>query len=116
MKYQFIGVHRSAYGVEEMCQSLAVSVSGYYAWRKRQKSSRDRANEELLRLIWEIYWKYRRCYGSQRITEELRERGYGCSEKRVARLMRKHGIVSILKKQFKVTTQSKHIYCDIADK
>ncbi len=108
MKYQFIEGHRSAYGVEEMCQSLAVSVSGYYAWRRRGKSRRKRANEELLRLIREIYWKYRRRYGSPRITEELRERGYRCSEKRVARLMRKHGIVSKLKKRFKITTQSKH--------
>jgi hypothetical protein len=38
MKYEYIASHQKEYGVGLACRTLEVSVSGYYAWRKRQPS------------------------------------------------------------------------------
>ena len=47
-------------------------------------------------------------YGSPRITEDIQIKGIRCSENRVARLMKVHGIIAKAKKKFKATTSSKH--------
>lgn len=58
--------------------------------------------------IRESHKNSRRAYGSPRITEDLQAKGMRCSENRVARLMKVHGIVGKAKKKFKATTNSKH--------
>jgi putative transposase len=47
MKYRFIAQHHQQYPVILMCQVLEVSVSGYYAWKQRPVSVRQRADEQL---------------------------------------------------------------------
>jgi len=47
-------------------------------------------------------------YGSPRIVEELRARGYVISRKRVERLMRADGLQAKHSRKFRVTTDSKH--------
>jgi putative transposase len=108
MKYCFMEENRSTFEVKEMCQSLKISRSGYYRWRKGGKSLRAQENEQLVTAIREAHSKSRQCYGSPRITEELRAGGYQCSKNRIARLMKKHGIVAKMRRRFKVTTHSKH--------
>lgn len=49
-------------------------------------------------------------YGSPRITAELHKEGDVVSRSYVARLMKKHGIRSKVKKKFKITTDSSHSY------
>lgn len=92
MKYEFIHHHRDQFPVSRMCQVLAVSVSGYYAWRKRPLSQREMANQELVRHMQTIAEQSDQTYGSPRIHAELRDQGHRCNLKRVARLMRRHGI------------------------
>jgi putative transposase len=91
-----------------MCRTLGVSRSGYYAWRKKPVSDREKENEELAAEIRDIHRRSRRTYGSPRVHAELRGRGYRIGCNRVARLMRECGIRSKVKKRFKVTTHSKH--------
>lgn len=45
-----------------------------------------------MRLIKELHQGYRRAYGAARIHQELRNRGYSCSRRRINRLMRELGI------------------------
>jgi putative transposase len=78
--------------VKGMCQALEASRSGYYAWRGRIPSRRTQENAQLLETIRELHHRSRRTYGSPRMTQELRERGHGCSENRIARIMRENGI------------------------
>ncbi len=91
MRYQFIEEHRQEFMVTLMCRVLAVSTSGYYAWRTRPVSTREMANRSLLKEIKAVHEGSRGTYGSPRIYHELKER-VSCSRNRVARLMRKHGI------------------------
>lgn len=111
MKYWVI--HETAkeykhYSIEKMCRILNVSRSGYYRWCKRDESLRKKKDSELKEMIFAIYLKYKKRYGSPRIHDELRDMGIRCSRKRVERLMRELGIKARHKRQFRVTTNSKH--------
>ncbi len=95
--------------VEKMCAVLDVSRSGYYSWLKRPESKRARENKILLKQIKKVHQdKNKRVYGSPRMTQELRDQGFRCSENRVASLMRQNRIRAKTKRRFKVTTKSKH--------
>jgi putative transposase len=83
---------------------LAVSVSGYYAWRKRNPSARVAADAELTERIVTIHAQSPHTYGAPRIHAELLDIGIQCGRKRVARLMRAAGIVGCHRRQRVVTT------------
>jgi putative transposase len=80
------------YTTTELCEAFDVSRSGYYAWREREPSARQQANARLVEAIQLLRQGQEACYGSPRMTEELQARGHPCSENRVARLMRAHGL------------------------
>ena len=106
MKYAFMDEHRERYRLQSMCNVLKVSRSGYYAWKRRSPSKRQRENMELLIKIQEIYKKRRRVYGSPRITQELNEEGIGCGKNRVARIMKENGIRAYIRKRFRGRVES----------
>ena len=91
-----------------MCQVLNVSSSGYYNWRGRPESARALSNSALDSEIHQVYGEHKQRYGVPRITEELKDRGFSCSENRVARRMTKLGLKGIQAKKFKRTTDSNH--------
>jgi transposase InsO family protein len=78
--------------LRELCAALEVSRSGYYAWRARGPSVRSQANARLLEKIQTLRQGEEACYGSPRMAAELKAQGEVCSENRVARLMRAHGL------------------------
>lgn len=66
---------------------------------------------ELLVQIDAVHKKSRCRYGSPRITAELNKEGFVASRPRVARLMRRANIKSIVRKKYRVqTTDSNHVY------
>jgi transposase InsO family protein len=90
---------------------MKVSVSGYYYWLKHPVGCRIIKEETLLFDIHKVYNNSKKRYGSPRITSELRELGIQVSRPRVARLMKKANIKSIIRKKYRVqTTDSKHSY------
>lgn len=91
-----------------MCQVLGVSKSGYYHWRKREKSNQQLRREELTRQIKEVYINSRSIYGSPKITKKLNQKGIDVSQKTVTRIMKAEGIRSKTVKKYKATTNSKH--------
>ena len=110
MRFRAIRRHERRYPIGLMCRVLEVSRGGYYAWRGRGDSARAVSDRELVRQIREIHTGFRRAYGSPRVHSELIDRGFCCSENRVARLMREHGIRARRARRFRVTTQSNHEY------
>ncbi len=87
---------------------MEVSVSGYYAWRKRLPSAQEQQNTILLEQIKTVHEQSDQTYGSPRIYAELKDAGIACSQKRVARLMRLSQLYAVTAKRFVVTTDSKH--------
>ncbi len=94
-----------------MCKVLKVSSSGYYYWRKNPVGARQLKQTRLLDDIRQVHTQSQYRYGSPRIADELRERGVKASRNRVARLMHKAAIRSIMYKKYRVqTTDSSHDY------
>lgn len=91
-----------------MCRVLEVSTSGYYDWRARSESRRQKEDRCLVVEIKAIHRQSRQTYGSPRIHDQLKDRGLRCGKKRVARLMRLHGIRAKQTRRFKATTDSAH--------
>lgn len=97
---------RERYSVTRLCRALNVSLSGYYAWRKRDVSQHDRNDQRLTKRIKQLFVNNRRVYGSPRIWKELRAEGEGVGQRRVARLMRQAGLKAIHPRKRVVTTRS----------
>jgi transposase InsO family protein len=100
--------HCDEFSIALLCQVMEVSVSSYYAWRKRPESERKEENQQILEKIKDIHKQSRQTYGSPRVYGELKKQNISCSENRVARLMKLHQIAAKRKRRFVVTTDSKH--------
>lgn len=107
---------KNDHSVEQLCQMLEVSVSGYYDWAKRQASPGPRAREDgdLACQIAGVHESSRRTYGSPRIVAALRAQGRRHGRNRVARLMRLQGLRGRQASRYRPrTTESRHS-CPIA--
>lgn len=92
-----------------MCRVLSISRSGYYEWLSRGESLRSMAYAKDSKEIISIYETSQKRYGSYKIHAELSSRGIKTSRNRVARIMKKQGIKSIVNKKHRVqTTDSNH--------
>lgn len=92
-RFRFVSEHHHAYGIKRLCQVLGVSRSGFYAWRDREPSAHAVRDAELAAVVSEVHSRSRRTYGSPRVHAELHRLGHATARKRVARLMREHGLV-----------------------
>jgi len=92
MRFQFIAEHLRDFCVARLCSALDVSRSGFYAWRDRPTSARDREDGRFRVLIRGIHKRSRSTYGVPRVQEELRGLGLHVSRKRIARLMTEDGL------------------------
>lgn len=75
-----------------MCRCLKVSASGYYDWKSRPPSAREKENGRLLERIRTLHRESGEALGSPRMHEELLEEGFSCGVHRVARLMKADGL------------------------
>jgi putative transposase len=106
MTYQFMAEHRQEYPITTMCRALEVSVSGYYAWCKREPSQHARSDAQLAKQVKTAFQANRCVYGSPRVHAELHAQGLHCARKRVARLMREQGLFARRPRHRTVTTKS----------
>ncbi len=108
--YRFIHAEEAlgTWSVRRMCSALRVHRSGYYAWRDGPASSHAAEDARLVVHIKAIHRRSRATYGAPRVHAELVAEGHYVGRRRVARLMREHGLVGIPKKRFRATTDSDH--------
>ena len=109
MKYAWIDAQRRKFPLPDMCEVLAVSISGYRAWRRGGKPDRTCLTDpQAVVLIKSIHAEVKAAYGSRRMHRELQGRGQRIGLRRVERLMRDNGIRARHKRRFKATTDSRH--------
>jgi putative transposase len=84
--------------------------SGYYKWLHKTPSVRALRNLLLTKEIHRIYRLSSGRYGSPRITKELTMQGIQASKVLVAKLMKQQQLKSIIRKKYRVTTNSAHKY------
>ena len=103
----FIAEHEQEFEIKIMCRVLGVSVSGYYAWRKRAPSQRQRDNAGWAAAIRQTHRASRQTYGYRRVHAALKAQGWVVNRKRVARLMREQGLAGCQRRRKRpITTQS----------
>ena len=99
------------YTIMKMAELFGVSRSAYYKWLKSGLTkSHDDPDAELIRLIREIVLNHNYRYGNPRVRKELMKKGIRVSKKKVARLMREHGLNARRMRKYTTTTDSKHSY------
>jgi len=98
--------------VGAMCKALAVSSSGYYAWRNREPNAHQQRDTWLAQQIKQVFETSRRTYGSNRVHQALRRADIRTSRKRVARLMQVQGLRSVRarKRRVSLTRAGNHAY------
>jgi len=105
VKYALIDRECSNHSVCVLCRVLQVSRSGFYAWRARAPSARDRANAVLVSEIRRVHREHRQACGALKTWKVLNRAGIACGKHRVARLRKLHGIEANRKRRFRVTTE-----------
>jgi putative transposase len=109
VKFSFIRENLLPFPIDAVCRALEVSRSGYYAWRKRPQSARERRREELAEKIKRVHDAHRRVYGSPRVHKALKARGESVCENTVAEIMKQRRIRPKTKRKFVPrTTDSRH--------
>jgi putative transposase len=108
MRYRFVAAERATFPVRLLCRAVGVTVSAFYAWRRRGADRRDEADRELGGRIEAIFEASRRAYGSPRVHAELRAQGVRVGRKRVARVMREAGLSVTRRRRVPRTTVSRH--------
>jgi putative transposase len=93
----FIDEHRQLFGVEPICRvlraaGLPIAPSSYYAAKKRGRSRRAVADDELTELIVEVHRNNFGVYGARKVWHELRRLGHVVARCTVERLMRQLGL------------------------
>ncbi len=115
MTFRFIEEHKDHWPVRLLCETLAVSPAGYYAWRGRPRSAQEQRQDILLVEMRAIHTQFKARYGSPRMHKELVARGHDCCVNTVARLMHDHGIVAKTARKFRVTTTDSNHDLPVAD-
>ena len=108
MTFRFIAAEKATYPIRTLCRALAVSPSGYYAWRSRPVSRRAEAEIGLRHAIRVAHAASRGRYGSPRLHRAVRAHGHAVGRNRVIRLMRAEGLRARPRRRFRVTTDSAH--------
>lgn len=99
-RFAFIHRLRGRFTVKRLCRILVTDRSSYYLWTRAQvrRDEREREEKNLVELIVEVHTAYP-AYGAERITRELKRQGLQVGRRRVARLMRGHGITGITRRR-----------------
>ena len=89
---RYIDAHRDIFGVEPICQVLAIAPSTYYAAKSRPPSARALRDAELKPSISRVHAGNFAVYGTRKVWRQLCREGVEVGRDRVARLMGELGL------------------------
>ena len=92
MRFDFVEAHRTQWPVVVLCRTLAVSISGFWARRRRPPSARARRDATLASAIQESFAESDETYGVPRVHKDIREMDATVGRRTIARLMQELGI------------------------
>jgi transposase InsO family protein len=101
-----VQAEKASYPVRTLCRVLAVSASGFYAWRQRPAPPHAQADRRLRAHIRAVHAASRGTYGSPRVQQALRHTGEVVGRNRVIRLMQAEHLVGRPRRRFRLTTQA----------
>jgi len=102
---RYIDEHRSTYGVEPICQALAIAPSTYYAARTRPPSKRSLGDETLKDRIRKVHKGNFGVYGVRKVWRQLRRDDVEVGRDHVGRLMAELGLCGVTRtKKARTTT------------
>lgn len=110
MRFRLVDQAKAEFPVQRLCKVLGVSQSGYFAWKDRPASERQRQDMVLLAHVRSAFALSNGTYGSPRMTRELQDDGHLVARRRTARLMSENGLRARQKRRFKRTTDSHHAW------
>ena len=108
--YQFIKNHEKVYSIDQMCKVLGICGRIYFKWKKNGIPKKHQEVALLKEEITSIFLNSKKRYGRKQITKELNIRGIKIAERQVSNYMQMLGLRRIVKRKFKVTTNSMHKY------
>ena len=89
---RYIDAHRDTFGVEPICQALAIAPSTYYAAKARPPSARAVRDAELKPVIERVHAGNFAVYGTRKVWRQLCREGVEVGRDRVGRLMGELGL------------------------
>lgn len=102
---RYIDAHRDVFGVEPICQVLAIAPSSYYAARSRPASKRSQEDAKLKTAIARVHQGNFAVYGTRKVWHQLHREGFDVGRDRVARLMGELGLHGVTRtKKVRTTT------------
>jgi len=110
MRFRLIDAKKAQIPIRRACRLLGISESGFYAWRHRPASRRQREDMVILAHIRNAFALSNETYGSPRMTRDLTDEGFVIGRRRVARLMRENKLQARRKRRFRRTTDSHHCW------
>jgi putative transposase len=108
----FIDQHRTAYGVESICDVLPIAPSTYFRCKAQQRdplqrSARAQRDAVLKAIIQRVWNEQHRVYGSRKVWRQMGREGRREARCRVRRLMRELGLSGAVRgRTWTTTTQS----------
>lgn len=105
-----MNVYHDRFPVKMMARVLGVSCSGYYAWRNRGTSDREKDRIEFDAIVNRAFHREKRRSGRNRLTAVLRRQGIPCGRKRVARSLARQKLRIRRVRKYVTTTDSRHKY------
>jgi transposase InsO family protein len=103
--FAFVEAEKAAFPIRLLCRTLAVTPSGFYAWRRRPVCPpRLTADLTLRRHLRVVHAASRGVYGSPRLLRALRLGGHHVGRNRIIRLMRLEQLRGRPRRRFRLTT------------
>lgn len=97
----------NSFSIKQICSQLKISKSAYYSYQKGKTYQPSARKRLLLEAVKNIFDTHKSRYGSRRIKEVLKDKGYKVGLYQVKSLMRAQNLLAIQPKSFvPKTTQS----------